>query len=705
MSEKDNLELFKDKADNSEYINKLLPDVFVSNGDIQKFNAKDILDSIRRETHLPVQDAKKVTELVVRRIIASGIKFLSGPHIRELVCSALSEMNYEEERKRFTRIGMPINDYEELLQSKYNERAGEYTAPENIHRWAAGQLASEYALLKLLSEDQTRSHLSGDIHIHSLRYFDMRPFAQNWDLRMILQYGLPPSGFHNSTMAKPAKQASTAVLHASRWLSFAHSEFSGEQCYPYFNTFIAPYLKGKSYSEIKQMAQMFIFETNQSYISKGSHIPINSIVTTPKIPDVLRNVDAIAPGGVEAGKYKNYENEAAKFFNAICEVYTEGDANGKFFAFPKHKILIDKATCNDLSDNVLEEVKKMGTPIFLNGSAPWIGPKGWLGPFHTNEGLSDYLTLIGKPSLFDWSKNVVNFGALQSISLNLPRIAYEASGNDNKIEEIIVDRMGIVKNILLKKKSIIQELLDTKRLLLCSRKIDERNILDLDCQALVFGFIGLNEMVKSYTGKYLHEGNEALSFGKRVLNIMKNQCTKYTREEKAFFTLWDQPAEFSTHRFAQLDHTHHDNAATKVVNGNLNKQSFYYTTSAHSLYSANTSLETRKNVHSNVGQIIQNNNIMYLWLKSSGENCENDVYKQNICNLVDSSIAEFSFTHDFTLCQKCGSFRKGFFDSCENCRNDLYIKKFSRVTDYYTPLELCNSGKKQEIYDRHRISL
>ncbi|MFX1316078.1 MAG: ATP cone domain-containing protein, partial [Promethearchaeota archaeon] len=86
----------------------LLPKVFRTEGDMVEFDPSKILNSIIKETGIDDEDARHITELVVRRIISSGIKFLSGPHIREIVCSMLSENQFEQERKLYTRIGMPL---------------------------------------------------------------------------------------------------------------------------------------------------------------------------------------------------------------------------------------------------------------------------------------------------------------------------------------------------------------------------------------------------------------------------------------------------------------------------------------------------------------------------------------------------------------------------------------------------------------------
>ena len=81
------------------YLTKLIPQVFRTEGDVVPFDPVKIEHSLIRETGLDQRSADRITELVVRRIISSGIKFLSGPHIREIVCSILSEQHFEEERK------------------------------------------------------------------------------------------------------------------------------------------------------------------------------------------------------------------------------------------------------------------------------------------------------------------------------------------------------------------------------------------------------------------------------------------------------------------------------------------------------------------------------------------------------------------------------------------------------------------------------
>ena len=275
----------KNKNDLRErFLQTLFPRVFRTEGDVVPFDPLKIEENIIKETGLGRDAAHQITELTVRRIISSGIKFLSGPHIREIVCSILSEEHYEEERKIYTRIGMPLMDYEAILEEGVDENANQDMNPESIHHWAANRISDEYALLRILDSEEAQAHLYGDIHIHMLRYFDLRPFCQEWDPRMILEHGLPPvDSWAHCNKSGPAGSLRVAVTHLAKWLGIIQGEFSGGQGYDYITTFLSPFAKGLSDKEIEQSMQCLIYETNQIFAARGGQVPFTSISCTPTI--------------------------------------------------------------------------------------------------------------------------------------------------------------------------------------------------------------------------------------------------------------------------------------------------------------------------------------------------------------------------------------------------------------------------------------
>lgn len=690
------------------YIKNLLPKVFQSKGDVVNFDPIKIEESIIKETNMDIEEAKIVTEKVVRRIISSNIKFLSGPHIRELVCSVLSEQGFENERKLYTRIGMPLMDYERLLYKGTKENANQFSNPESIHNWSADSLAEEYALLRLLTTEQSHAHLSGDIHVHMLRYFDLRPFCQQWDLRLILKYGLPPTKtWSHSACSGPAKSAMVAMLHAAKWLGIVQGEFSGGQGYDNFTTMIAPYISGLNEKDIKQAAQCFIFETNQIFAARGGQVPFTSISCTPTVPKILEEIDAIGIGGKVVGKYGDFKDEALKLFNALTEIYYEGDGFGKLFAFPKHEIKLKKEWMIKYEDaylKLMEETAKFGTPYFLNTCADWLPDEIHSQCCRIILTPDDMRKTCDDPDAFDWTKSYMNMGSLQSISVNLPRIAYEANGDDDKLFEILGDRLNMMKDINLIKLNILKQRLKDRQLPLCASIVDGNQLLDMGKQSLSIGFTGLNEMVQYHTGQELHESDNSYNFGKKVLQFLSDRTEEFKyhphNTQKIKFSLWEQPSESSSERFAKLDLRHYKN---KVLFQGT-KDSPYYTNSSHLNYDADIPLFERILKQAEFHPIVKGGVITHLWMGEQNPDPEG-IWQMTKKIAFNTKTAYFAYTFDFSYCTKCGLFIQGVHDECSNPRCDgkgKDIEIYSRITGYYSRVDRWNKGKAQEFKDRKR---
>ncbi len=639
--------------------------------------------SIVKETGLNQTAANKITGIVTRRIISSGIKFLSGPHIREIVCSVLSEQHFEDERKLYTRIGMPLMDYETILEKGVNENANQGMNPESIHHWAANRISDEYALLRILDSEEAQAHLYGDIHVHMLRYFDLRPFSQEWDPRMILEHGLPPvDNWAHYSRSGPAGSLRVAVTHLAKWLGIIQGEFSGGQGYDYITTFLAPYVRGLTDREIEQSMQCLIFETNQIFAARGGQIPSTSISCTPTVPDGLLEIPAIGPHGKFVGKYGDYKFECLKLFDALTNVYIQGDYNKKLFAFPKHEVKIKKEWLKEFEPSylkIMEEVVTMGTPYFLNMCPDWIpDPEK-------------------RKNANIW-ENYVTIGSLQSISLNLPRYAY-MSNNEDDYFRILDEKMNLCKRILIKKWHLIEKRLKTGHLPLCGGKINGSPIFKLHDQNLSISFTGLNEAVKSLTGAELHESDSSYNFGKKILGYMVAKCNAMTKKDGYSFFLWEQPVESSSGRFAKLDLKHFPKQAIPQSSGN----SAYYTNSAHIRYDADIPLPKRIHLQADYHPIVSGGVITHIFL---GEQ-KPDIYglwelTKNIC--LNTNTAYFAYTTDFTYCPHCRKMFRGGTFTCPQC-NSSKVKVYSQITGYYSEVNRYNAGKIAEWNARKRENI
>lgn len=688
------------------FLKTLLPSVFRTEGDIVPFDLMKIEESIVKETGLSKDDAHQITELAVRRIISSGIKFLSGPHIREIVCSILSEEHFEEERKIYTRIGMPLMDYEAILEEGINENANQDMNPESIHHWAANRISDEYALLRILDSQEAHAHLYGDIHIHMLRYFDLRPFCQEWDPRMILEHGLPPvESWAHFNKSGPAGSLRVAVTHLAKWLGLIQGEFSGGQGYDYITTFLAPFAKGLSEREIEQSMQCLIYETNQIFAARGGQVPFTSISCTPTIPDGLLSIPAVGSYGKIIGNYGDYKEECLLLFDALTKVYTEGDYNGKLFAFPKHEVKVKKEWLEEYEASylkVMEEAATMGTPYFLNMCPDWMPDE-----IHSqccrkflsgNQIISKCILDPEQRKNANVWDNYVTIGSLQSVSLNLPRYAY-LSKTEEDYFDILDEKMELSARILKKKWDLMDKRLKSGHLPLCSGKINGEPIFKLKDQNLSIGYTGLNEAVKSLTGNELHEDDSTYNFGKRILEYMVAKCNSMTEREKLSYSLWQQPAESTARRLALLDLKHYPKKAIPQSKGN----SAYYTNSDHIRYDADIPLSKRIKLQGNYHPIVSGGVISHVWLGEQKPDI-NALWEltKNIC--LNTNTAYFAYTVDFTYCPRCRNMFRGGKWICPQC-NSNEVKIYSRITGYYTEVNRYNAGKQAEWKARKREKL
>jgi len=516
---------------------KLLPKVFRTEGDMVEFDPSKILNSIIAETGVSEEKAKEITELVVRRIISSGMQFLSGPHIREIVCSILSENHYEKERKLYTRIGMPLMDYEEILEHGLKKENGQMLNPEKIHHWAANQLAEEYTLLRILNDEESKAHLYGDIYIHQLKYFDLRPYNQIWDPRLILKNGLPPiTNSINYYKSGPPKDLQEAIFQLANWFGIIQGEFCGSQVYDFLTIFLSPFAKNLDDNALKSAIRTYIHQINHISMILGKGYLKSSIYCSPVIIEPLRNLPAIGPEGKVMGIYGDYEDECLNIFNAFTEAFSLGDYSGKHNKWPLHAIYFKKEWLDSFREqyiNIFKSISSNYYPILVNTSTEVYNLK--LGLIKANE--------------------YFNHGILQKLSINLPRIAYLAK-NENTFNELLYEKLNVCFNILDKKSEIIKKRLKTKHLPFCSSLVNNHPLYNFDLQELCIGFVGLNEAVKIISNSEMHESIDALNLGKNIVLEMKNLCLQQSHKTGYVYSLIEDSSNTATLRFKKLDLKH-----------------------------------------------------------------------------------------------------------------------------------------------------
>ena len=567
----------------------LLPKVYVTEGDVVEFEPIRIFNSIVKETNMNEEDARRVTELAVRRIISSGMKFLSGPHIREIVCSILSENHYEQERKLYTRIGMPLMDYEEILEKGVSNGSESILNPEKIHHWAANQLAEEYTLLRILTDQESKGHLFGNFHIHQLKYFDLRPYSQYYDLRLILSNGLPPiKNYNQACQSNPPKDLKEALDQLVSWLGMVQTEFSGNQGLEFLTIFLAPYCVGMKRETIKSIMKNFVYKINYLITASGKNMLNTSISCSPMILPEFLDIPAVGANGKIVGTYANYIDECQTLFNVITEVFREGDACGNSFRSPEHLVFFSHewlVNHPEQLDGLIAEAFISHNPSFIN--------------IDQNKRIKQQIEQYKIPYM--------NFGILQKISINLPRIAFNIN-DETKFADNLNSVLDTCFDILKKKYDIINQRLGTNHLPLCSGKINGKRIFDLNNQQLCLGVVGLNESVKIVSDEELHESDSAFNLGKSFLGQISDRCKERTSNEGKNYSMIDSSSNRAIKRFIKLDLKHFPELALRS-----------YQQSTHFSPNSNLDLEKRIKLQGILHELILNEPKMEISINGNKE--------------------------------------------------------------------------------------
>ena len=308
--------------------------VLHSDGLLEPFKPRFIKEQLLKETDVSEEQAEKIKIRVSEKIKKMDVEEVSTAIIRAEVSAQLTSRGLFKAEEESRKLGMSVKEYEDLTNYGCRDNANIDYSPEMVAKYAYDSIAKEYALLKM-PKKCAEAHVNGFVHHHDLEYATNRPNCFNADLRFYAKNGLKIDGKGlMGSVAKPAKTLEVLLNHLLQaWMAGA-TVFSGGQGYVNFNTLLAPFARGRSYEEIKQAIQGFIFNCNMSLICRGGQVLFSSIGVDLSVPDVLKNEPAIGPGGVANGVYADYQEEADLIFRAICEVSNEKDGNGAYHRFP-----------------------------------------------------------------------------------------------------------------------------------------------------------------------------------------------------------------------------------------------------------------------------------------------------------------------------------------------------------------------------------
>jgi len=261
------------------------------------------------------------------------------------------------------------------------------------------------------------------------------------------------------------------------------------------------------------------------------------------------------------------------------------------------------------------------------------------------------------------------FCGFQNVTVNLPQCAYRAGkGKIRKLYAEIDKAMDICLKAHLQKKAYIAGLMSAPNLPLWQLgKIvsDGKPYVELDKCTYIIGMIGLNECVQYLLGKELHEDDETLKAGLRIISHMFYTVKEFGEKYGLKFTLEESPAESASRRFARIDLKKFPESV-EVVKGDIEKDECYYTNSIHLRADCNVDLVQRIVKQAKFHNLIESGAIIHAFVG------ENRPSAKSIAKLVEmtyrkTNAAQITISPEFTICNRCKKMIPGMSVRCQSC--------------------------------------
>lgn len=525
---------------------------------------------------LTYEKIQMIADLVVQEIksrFAENVKIYEIQNIVEHILLEKNEYELAEEyinyrtkrdfaRSKATDINFSIEKLINKDQTVVNENANKDSNVFNTQRDLTAGIVGKSIGLKMLPPHIANAHQKGDIHYHDLDY---HPYTPMTNCCLIDFKGMLNNGFKigNAEVESP-KSIQTATAQISQIIANVASSQYGGCSADRTDELLAPfaelnykkhlkdaeewidsperqkeYAKAKTKKDIFDAMQSLEYEINTLFTSNGQ-TPFTSL-------------------GFGLGE-NWFEREIQK---AILQIRINGLGSEKRTAiFPKLIFTLKKGVNlnpedpnYDIKQLALECATKRMYPDILN----YDKIVELTGSFKVPMGCRSFLQ-----GWKDENGQEVNVGRMNLgvVTLNLPRIAIESKGDQNKFWQLLSDRLEIMKDALLYRVERCKEAIPANAPILYMygafgkrlSRTDYVNELFKNRRATVsLGYIGLYEVASAFFGGEWETNPEAKAFTLDIVKELKANADAWGDEYGYHFSVYSTPSESLTDRFCRLD--------------------------------------------------------------------------------------------------------------------------------------------------------
>jgi len=578
--------------------------VRTSHESIEEFNSHKIIQSLVREGSLPLELAQKITEEVENRIYKYQTTYLTGSLIREMVNSVLLEHGHEEYRNKLARLGVPVFDVQEMLTNVDDVDNG----AEGLLFKTGQRVFAEHLLTNTLPKDVADSHLSGDLHITNPGIWSLVPDTLFVNIKDLIEDGIDLGGkYLGVTRIQSIKSLDEITSALSIIISLLSKEASQEIVLDGLPQLLSKPAKNMSELERKLTDAFATASTTSKYNKQSTTISIR----------------------LQLGS-------DTKIVNAIINAYKDYT---KVTPIPKVGLIVDydKGKLTDVSGQLSEIISLGGKVMFAKGQV-------------SSSGITNTTKGSGSLSI-----------KLQSVSINLPRLAFES----NKDETYFRARLALLMKPALASMALRKkEIADLTRRGLNPILAKNTQYMQKNSIGLVVNLVGLKEAIFSILGyEDNKEGKEVLH---KVLETAVDVATKKGKELGDAVTICMTESD-GAERFSSLDgEKYGKNSVLKATEDEIYSQGITLDASEIADYTNKSEPISECN---KLAKIL--NGGLLVKLNISSDSKADDIKKsiEKAAELTNS----FTVVKNVPICGECGFKDEKLSDKCPKCKSPYII--------------------------------
>ncbi|MDR1801693.1 MAG: ribonucleoside triphosphate reductase [Lachnospiraceae bacterium] len=596
---------------------------------------------------------------------------------------------YRKQREKIRNLKSTMLDYREIVNSyvkvtdwRVKENSTVTYSVGGLILSNSGAITANYWLSEIYDEEVGKAHRNAEIHIHDLSM--LTGYCAGWSLRQLIREGL--GGIPGKISSSPAKHLSVLCNQMVNFLGIMQNEWAGAQAFSSFDTYLAPFVKvdNLDYDEVKKCIESFIYGVNTPS-RWGTQAPFSNITLDWTVPPDLANVQAIVGGKDTDFTYGDCKKEMDMVNKAFIEIMIEGDAHGRGFQYPipTYSITSDFDWSDTENNRLLFEMTaKYGTPYFSNYINSDMDP-GDVRSMCCRLRL-DLRELRKKSGGFFGSGE--STGSVGVVTINMPRIAYQATDEDNFFERLD-ELMDIAARSLHTKRTVITKLLDEGLY-----PYTKRYLGTFENHFSTIGLVGMNEA--GLNANWLNKDMthpETIAFSQKVLNHMRERLSNYQEEYGDLYNLEATPAESTAYRFAKHDVEQFPEIITASMDGTP-----YYTNSSNLPVGYTEDIFTALDAQDELQTLYTSGTVFHAFL---GEKLPDWESAAALVRTIAKNykLPYYTMSPTYSICKNHG-YLTGEQYSCPKCGEHTEV--YSRITGYYRPVQNWNDGKAQEFKDR-----